>query len=105
MRFFTLLELKNLALKIQKRYKIQLLSAIKGRARLSSPYWKDNDPLLNDLKGYLETIDEIKSVHTTSLIGTITVQYSIPKEFPLERILKIEKEIDEIHRKRGDLHE
>ncbi|GAJ26989.1 hypothetical protein JCM15457_1944 [Liquorilactobacillus sucicola DSM 21376 = JCM 15457] len=105
MRFFTLLELKEQALRIQKRYKIQLLSAIKGRARLSSPYWKGNDLLLNDLSNYLETIDEIKSVHTTPLIGTITIQYLIPKEFPLDRILEIEKAVDAIHRKRGVLNE
>lgn len=105
MSFFTLLELKKKALRIQKKYKIQLLSVIKGRVRLSSPYWKDNDLLLDDLKNYLETINEIKSVHTTPLIGTLTIQYSVPEEFPLDRVLEIEKTVDAIHRQRGVLNE
>ncbi|WP_159721477.1 HMA2 domain-containing protein [Enterococcus sp. CSURQ0835] len=101
MAFLTLLDLKRKGKKLKKRYQIDVLSATEHRARLQSPLWEKNEALLTDLKRYLEKIPEVSAVRVTPLIGTVTVYYQIPADFPKSRVQEIEQKLIAIHERNG----
>lgn len=102
MQLLSFLELKHLGMQLKHKYQISILSATASRVRLQSPYWHHEDQLLADIQQYLlAKVPEIETVRTTPAIGTVTVYFSIPEEFPLAAIEQLETELDAIYRKNG----
>lgn len=101
MAFLTLLDLKRKGKKLKKRYQIEVLSATENRARLQSPIWEKNEALLSELKHFLEKTPEISAVRVTPLIGTVTVYYQVPDDFPKARVQDIEQQLIAIHERNG----
>jgi hypothetical protein len=101
MGILSMLELQKLAYKLSKKYKIEILSFTGERVRLKSVLWEKQPELLADIRALLETVPEVKSVRVTPEIGTVTIEFTTPKQFPFETIKKLETELDELHRKNG----
>jgi hypothetical protein len=102
MRLLSFLELKHLGMQLKKKYQVTILSATASRVRLQSPYWHHEDQLLADIQAYLlAKVPEIEKVRTTPAIGTVTIYFSIPEDFPLAAIEELEAELDTIYRKNG----
>lgn len=107
MRLLSLLELKREGKRLKKKYQIEILSVTNQRVRLQSPYWKNNAILLEDIKRYLlQNVSEVKEIRLTPLIGTVTLYFSIPKEFPFETLQFLEQQLEKIYTQNGvDLDE
>ncbi|MCI1634029.1 MAG: hypothetical protein LKJ22_08195 [Liquorilactobacillus nagelii] len=102
MRLLSLLELKREGKRLKKKYQIEILSVTNQRVRLQSPYWKNNATLLEDIKRYLlQNVPEVKEIRLTPLIGTVTLYFSIPKEFPFETLQFLEQQLEKIYTQNG----
>lgn len=103
-RLLSFLELKHFGTQLKKKYQVTILSATASRVRLQSPYWHHEESLLTDIQDYLlARVPEIKKVRTTPAIGTVTIYFSIPEDFPLAAIEELETGLDKIYRKNGML--
>ncbi|MFT8393745.1 MAG: hypothetical protein ABF804_03750 [Liquorilactobacillus ghanensis] len=102
MQLLSLFELKREGKRLKRKYRIEVLSVTKERVRLQSPYWHNNAALLEDIKRYLlQNVPEIKEIRLTPLIGTVTLYFSIPKEFPFETLQFLEQQLENIYAQNG----